>query len=162
MAQGYKTCPQCKNEVAGPRTKVCPTCGHSFGFKLSTTTGEPVIHTNEEGMTTRTVFSYPPGYTFPTDKTLQKIHIPAGSPPIALRLPEGETFPSDDTLLQWAGNVRQELIYKGQYIFNTGLIYWARKAVSALGHFAPQGDEMKYVALVLSGLPDITTREVPA
>lgn len=160
MPQGYKICPGCKAEVAGPRTKECPKCGAAFGFKLATPTGEPVIHTNSEGQEMRTVFSYPEGYEN-LDKPMLRIHIPAGECPVQLRCGEDETFPSDDTLLQWAGNVRQAMINKGVYIRNTGLIYWARKQMGRFGTFAPRSDEMRYVGLVVGGLPDITTREVP-
>jgi hypothetical protein len=159
MPHGYKTCPnpKCKAEVAGPRTKVCPKCEMPFGIKVVTKLGEPEIVT--EGF--RKVFSLPEGYSYPDNGQLNYVNITAGPPPMRLKAAENDSFPADDTILDWAGNVRQAMIDKGQYVRNSGLVYWARKELDRIGRFAPMGDEMLYVGLVINGLPDITTREVP-
>lgn len=162
MAKGSKTCSNCKAEVAGPRTKVCPACSAPFEFNTGNTVqvigddGQPVLID-----TTRTVFSYPDGYIFPDGKAIQNVHIPAGTCPIKLLPAEGEEFPSDNTLLEWAGDVRQEMLNKGLYLRNKALTYWARRELSAVADFAPRGDEMVYVGMVINEMPDIVTREIP-
>jgi hypothetical protein len=152
---GYRRCYTCQVNVKGRRTQVCPTCqGH-----LGKNHPKPIEEIQAEG--TRTVFSYPEGYTIP-DNGIQLIHIPAGEPPIKLIPSEGLDFPSDDDLREWGGNVRQEMINNGLYIRNDGLTYWARKQLNKSSQYAPRGDEMIYVGMVLGELPDITTRTIPA
>lgn len=156
MPKGCKTC-VCGAVVRGPRTLTCPECGTSLKKERSEV--ESVAETSEAAI--RTVFSFPDGYNIPNSKLLL-VHIPNGTPPIRLRCAEGETFPGDDTLIQWAGDVRQAMIHQGKYIKNPGLVYWARHEINADHAYPPGGDEMKYVGLIIGNMPDITTREIPA
>lgn len=164
MAKGSKTCTNCKAEVAGPRTKVCPSCGTEFAFanqvRIIGENGEPVLIDSSEA--TRMVFSYPDGYQYPETTELLHVSIPAGPCPIPLRGTEDGSFPSDDKVIDWAGDVRQEMINKGMYLRNKALIYWARTELNKRNQFAPLGDEMVYLGLVINQIPDITTREIPA
>lgn len=163
MAKGSKTCTNCKAEVAGPRTKICPACSTPFAFanqvQIIGENGEPVLVDTETA--TRMVFSYPDGYQYP-ETELIRVSTPAGACPISLKLSEDGSFPSDDKVIDWAGDVRQHMIGKGLYLRNKALVYWARTELNKRNQFAPLGDEMVYVGVVINQIPDITTREIPA
>lgn len=139
MAKGYKTC-KCGAEVKGVRTLICPVCESSFFTER----------------THKTVYSLPGGYDLP-DGPIERIDTPAGSPPLMMNY---DDFPADDDILEWAANVRQDMLNKGVYVTNNGLAYWARKVINNDFKFPPLGNEMRHVGTIIKGMPDVTYKEI--
>jgi hypothetical protein len=148
---GRKRCRHCGEIVVGLRTQTCPHCEGDISRVQKP--GE-----NPDGGVKR-IFRFPEGYNIP-DGLIMRVDHQAGECPIRLRL-ENDTLPADETILQWAEQVRQKYLddHK-QYLTNSALTALAVQELNWNLRFPPRGDEMKYLRLVLDGLPDLTFTEV--
>jgi hypothetical protein len=150
MAKGFRQC-ACGTVVSGPRTKICPECNQPLKAKKAVASAF-----GPDENAPRKVFSLPDGYDIP-NPNIQRIYIPAGTSPIKLKPDEGEDTLTDNAVAEWACDVRQAMINKGQYLENSALLSWAKWECRN----SPK--EVFYlVKEVIIGLPDIIMREVQA
>lgn len=157
MPIGSKTCKSC-GESCGPRRTHCPACGESFRIEERKAEKAAIEAEKYEEKTARKVFRLPDGLEPPERFTV--ICAAAGKCPITMKY-EGE-FPDDETVTTWALDVREHMLKKGEYLTNEALLRWAGYEINDRLRFSPVGDEMKYIGLLINGLPDIVTSEVAA
>jgi hypothetical protein len=119
MPKGTKTCsnPDCKREIRGARTLTCPHCQTKIGVSLEEKEAEP-----------RKVVQFPDGYDMPEGVRLTIIHAPAGRCPSPCRASSEDGVITEDDVIEWAVNIRQNMITENQWYFNNNaLAYWARQ-----------------------------------
>jgi hypothetical protein len=171
LTAGFRKC-ACGKKTAGPRTGVCFHCGTPFPSKEKVQAVEPTENEVENEVesveTDETEFKqvpvYPDGYDYP-DGPLKhsRLYAPAGECPYRLRANGEATLPCDDAIKAWAFKVRNEILKRGDYITNEGLLRWARNEVNYDLRFKRDSEEMLYLRdFILNQIPDIQMKKVVA
>jgi hypothetical protein len=114
MPRGTKTCPACNN-TTGPRSRVCPTCGHVFQIATKPATA-PRSAQNTPLPETAPI---PTPNVSPTPAN--PIHYPSGPCPFPIN-----EKASDSEIKEWIQKVHQHGIENKKNYTKKAILYWAR------------------------------------